>query len=262
MKEATETPDRRAATLREHLPQGVGPVVHAAIVDDSEQARASVRQQLLSLTNTLGLQVRCWEYPSGMALLLDDPNDLDILFIDVEMPHASGLETVAALRQRQSKLAVVFVTAFESYAVDGYSVQAQRYLVKPVSEQRFNREIAPLLEDVIASRSQTVAVRTADGLYAVELRSIAYLSTGRGKQILVRTTTGDLTTHGTLSQWEKQLPAERFARCHSGFLLNLSFVRRIGATEVELVGGETVPLSKHRRRAFLDAFTRYVGSTA
>ena len=237
-----------------------GERVDVAVVDDDPVARAAVRDLLGDLAARLGIDLACTEYPSGAAILMEPPRSLDILFTDIDMPHVNGIEAAAEMRERHEDLAIVFITAFEEYAVQSYQVQAKRYLLKPVARQRFDREIAPLLPDVVYGRADTLTVKGPDGTHVVRRRNVVYIATTPSKTTVVHTRAVDVETRESLSDWERRLADVPFFRCHSGFLVNFAFVEHIGTADIDLLGGETVPLSKHRRKAFLEAFAAYMGS--
>lgn len=234
-------------------------MLRAAIVDDEAEARKIVRHHLEQLADDLGVDLECREYPNGVGLLLEPVDNLDILFIDMEMPHMTGLQTASEVRAKCEQVAIVFVTAFAEYAVEGYSVRANRYLLKPLDAHRFRREIGPLVSDVAVRQQETVPVKCTDGTHVVEVRNIVYVATAPSKANRVRTVYENLLTSGTLAKWQKLLPTKSFARCHSGYLVNLAFVERTLPTEVHLTTGETLPLSKHRRPAFMEALASYLG---
>ncbi|MEC4271908.1 LytTR family DNA-binding domain-containing protein [Adlercreutzia sp. R25] len=235
-------------------------VIDVAIVDDDENARFRIRQLLQNLAVDMGLGLSLREYPSGMAFMLDPPPTLDLLLTDIDMPHASGLETAAFARSQFGEVAIVLVTAYEEYAVEGYSVQARRYLLKPVGQDRFYREIAPLLQEIATAEADSVVVRLPHGMRVLRIRDILYIATAPKKRVEIKTRTDSFLLRGAISEWENQLPSYRFFRCHSGFLVNMSAVRQVETNELELISSERIPLSKHRRRAFLEFFAAYMGT--
>lgn len=244
-----------------HLEILKGEFLRAAVVDDDAVARAALRRMLGDLACAHDFAIECFEYPSGAALIANPPSDIDILFIDVEMPLVNGVDAAAELRKTNESLVIVFITAYEEYALQSYSVQAKRYLIKPLSKVRFEREIVPLVQEIVSSRSDLMHIKTSEGAYAMTVRSIVYATTTPKKTIRFQTLSNIAETRGSLTDWERRLVPKGFARCHSGYLVNLAYVRCVGHTEVLLATGERIPLSKHRRKEFLDAFTLYVGQT-
>ncbi len=238
----------------------IGELFRIAIVDDDASSRELLRKHLTALCASHGYRACFFEYETGVALLLETPPDLDILFIDIDMPHMDGISTVSSLREYYRDLAVVFVTAHEEYAIASYTVHARRYILKPLNAVLFEHEITPLLADVVSARSDRLALHSEDGVHVLRARDGMYFTTAHKKHICVVTSKGRYVCRGSLSEWEAQTDTTRFVRCHSGFLLNLAYVAHVGTTEITLLTDELVPLSKHRRRAFLEAFSVYVST--
>lgn len=233
-------------------------LVAVGICDDEAQARASLRALVSELAESLSIPVRIYEFPNSMALLVDTPR-LDILFLDIQMPHGNGIDAGRTLRQTNNDLDIVLVTAFEEYAVEGYSIEAKRYLLKPLSKERFFRQIGPGLEEAFAKPDETIALVSEGEVHSVSPRDIAYVCTKPPKLICFHTNRRDIVIRDSLKNWEERLDSHAFFRCHSAFLVNMRFVRVIGKSEVELIGGESIPLSRHRRKALIEAFARYAG---
>ena len=233
-------------------------LVAIGICDDEAAARTSLRALVAELAESLSIPIRVYEFPSSMALLVDAPH-LDILFLDIQMPYGNGIDAGRALRQANSDLDIVLVTAFEEYAVEGYSIEAKRYLLKPLSKDRFFRQIGPVLEKSFAKPNEAIALSSEGEVHSVSPRDIVYVCTKPPKLIRIHTGRRNIVVRDSLKNWEELLDPDTFFRCHSAFLVNMGFVRVIGKSEVELVDGERIPLSRHRRKALIEAFARYAG---
>ena len=126
-------------------------IATCAIIDDEPLAADLLASYVtkmpeLKLTGTFNSAIK------AMALLREHPTD--ILFLDIQMPELSGLE-LASILPKETK--VVFVTAFDSYAIDGYKVSAADYLLKPVSFEKFVTSVHKVLESLDSSRRLNIA---------------------------------------------------------------------------------------------------------
>ncbi len=234
-------------------------MLRIGVCDDEEAVRLQIAGMARDLAGRMGIAAQVESFASAEALLFGDAHLLDVVFLDVQMPHSDGIEAARELRRVNPRAAVVLVTGYEEYAVEGYSVDARRFLLKPVSPQKFDREVAPVFREAVeAARGETPVLIACDGqTRALSPRAIAYVCTGPGKTVVFQTEGDRPATRGTLGEWESRL-GEAFFRCHSAYLVNMAHVSAVEASQILLVSGERVPLSKHRRKAFLDAFTRYV----
>lgn len=235
-------------------------IVVVGICDDEEPARREVRLLVEDLACALGILVQVCEFSSVDALLIEAPV-LDVLFLDVQMPSGNGIEAARKLREHNETLAIILVTAFEEYAVEGYSVEAKRFLVKPLSRARFMRQVGPVLQEYLHGRDASLVLNSEGEIHSVASRDIVTVSTRPPKHLCVQTTRRQIVIRDSLKKWEGRLAQEGFFRCHSAFLVNMRFVNIIMRNDVELTTGDRVPVSRHRRKAFVEAFARYAGES-
>jgi two-component system, LytTR family, response regulator len=185
----------------------------------------------------------------------------DVLFLDIQMPEIDGFEVI---RQRTPERmpAVVFLTAYDQFAIRAFEAEAHDYLVKPVSEARFAATIKRLVKrlgsaDGGAAREQGIVVSTPRGARVLSLREIDWIEAADnyarlwmgGRSFLLRESLGQL---------ERRVRGHGFARAHRQALVRIGGVRALDAGEAgELVAvlacGARVRVSRRRRAAFCAA---------
>lgn len=225
-----------------------------AICDDEAVFCQQIRDYVERLAGELQIpvQIRCYADADALLAQAQEP---DVLFLDIQIGKDNGIAVAREIRERNRNLVLIFMTNFIQYAVEGYTVQAFRYLLKPIDYTQFRDEVRVVFQEL--HKAEALAVHTAQGEHYVRPNEIRYIETEYGKRLKIHTDGAVLETSGTLSPWEKQLGAD-FFRVHSSFLLNMMDVRRLGRDTVLLSGGEEIPISKHRRKSFQDALTAYV----
>lgn len=190
----------------------------------------------------------------------------DVLFLDVQMPGASGLDVAARLPGPQP--AIVFCTAFDQYAVDAFELNAVDYLLKPVSRARLAQSLQRLFPPSAAStdgdsclqqpHKSRFLVKTGSHYVVVPTLRIAFFETVDG---LTRLTTGDGHNHWldvSLQDLEAQVDPARFFRISRNAIISVSEVLEVhplpgGSAEVALKRGIRFEVSRRRVRAFLSA---------
>jgi two-component system LytT family response regulator len=227
------------------------------IADDEPAARRGVRQLLAPFSEFAVIG----ESRNGREVL--DALDAlapDVLFLDVQMPEMDGFEVIRR-RSAARMPAVVFLTAFDQFAIRAFDAEAHDYLVKPVSEVRFaatmDRLTRRLRSADPAAREPSLIVTTARGAVVVPLREVDWIEAAdnyarvwaNGKSYLLRESLGDL---------EGRVAVHGFVRAHRQALVRLSGVRGVTSSESgELVAnlgcGMRVRVSRRRRASFAAA---------
>jgi two-component system, LytTR family, response regulator AlgR len=189
------------------------------IVDDEPLARAKL-QTLLSRVNPAPSRVL--EAASGdSALLAADASAINLVLIDVQMPGMNGLSLARSLRERYALLAIIFVTAFEGYALGAFEVEAVDYLTKPVSQQRLEEALERatrwLNRPAAASEVEYILVRERGAVIRVPLDSVLYFK-AELKYTTLCTSEREYVIETPLADLETQF-GERFIRVHRSTLV-------------------------------------------
>lgn len=171
------------------------------------------------------------------------------------MDGMTGIELARSLREKGNRVSIIFVTACEDYLSEGYGVQPIHFLLKPVRREALASAIHTDLK--LNYIPKTVVVHIGNKLVHLSFSDIRYVES-YNHSIVIHQSTCNSTYYFSLSDFEKQLPAGQFARCHNSYLVNLNEVREIGRTELSLQSGETLPVGRAYYKAFQSAFVRYI----
>jgi two-component system LytT family response regulator len=226
----------------------------ALIADDEPAARRGVRQLLAAFPEFAVVQ-ECRNGAEVLAAL--DVLTPDVVFLDVQMPEIGGFEVIRR-RTPERMPAVIFLTAYDQFAIRAFEAQALDYLVKPVTEVRFaaamkrlTRQLKPAEPPVEAS----VVVITSRGAVVLPLREIDWIEAAdnyakiwtAGRSYLIRE---------PLRLLEQRARAQGFVRAHRRALVRLGSVKELTRTKAGLLmavlaDGSRVPVSRRQRAAFM-----------
>lgn len=205
--------------------------LRALLVDDEEPALAELRFRLEELSEPLELETAL---TSVEALRLLHRDSYDVLFLDIQMPGLTGLELADTLRGLPRPPAIVFVTAYEEYAVRAFELRALDYLLKPVAPERLRETLVRLRADsrpepppvAPAAQLERLPVEVAGRTVLVDLSEIRFAE-ARGDVVYVKTRDQLRPTRFSLQELERRLPNPPFLRIHRAFLVNLRNVVEI-----------------------------------
>ena len=182
--------------------------------------------------------------------------EADLLFVDINMPDLSGMEFVRSL---ENPPLVVFTTAYEEYALEGFRVHAANYLVKPFSFQEFEASVLRIRDRIEAVRpvvrqEEFLTFKTDYRTIRVEPDRIRYVeSMSEYLKIWLEDSDAPLVVLYSLKRLAEQLPSDRFLRIHRSYLVNLSRVWEYSRNMVVLDGEVTLPVSDMYRAALKEA---------
>jgi len=233
------------------------------IADDEPAARRGVRQ-LLAAFPEFAVAGECRNGAEVLAAL--DRSMPDVLFLDIQMPGIDGFEVIRR-RTVERMPAVVFLTAFDQFAIRAFETEALDYLVKPVSEARFAATMKRLQKRLQTSagqtRAETIVVTTTRGATVLHLNEIDWIEAA-GNYSKLWVTTRSYFLRESLQVLEERVQQYGFVRAHRRALVRLDAVRelrrtRTGALFAILGSGVRVPISRRRVAAFT-ASVRHLGA--
>ncbi|HSZ33810.1 MAG TPA: response regulator [Puia sp.] len=230
------------------------------IIDDEPLARSIIREYLQNHSD-LTLIAECNDGFEGVKSIQQLQPDL--IFLDIQMPKINGFEMLELIDEPP---AVIFTTAFDEYAIKAFESHAVDYLLKPFSQERFDKaiskwkqneknvsvkeQLAPLLESALTSpaEQQRVVVKLSGKIRIIPVEDIHYLEAA-DDYVKIHTREGALLKNKTMGHFEQVLNKNQFVRTHRSFMINISEITRIDPYEKDghlaiLKSGARVPVSK------------------
>lgn len=227
------------------------------IVEDDAHAEATLRQYLKRYGEEEKCDFSVVSYQSGEKFLKEYDFNTDIILMDIELPKANGMETVRKLRKKDSKVVVIFVTNLAQYAVEGYSVDAFDFIVKPVTYYNFAMKLKRGIMRLQVRREMRLEILLkGGGKKYVQTSEIKYIEI-MNHTLCFHTVKGNFTSLGSMAQISEQLKDFPFALCNRCYLVNFRFIEGIDQFEVT-VGGEKLQVSHLKRKDFMQKFNYYL----
>lgn len=230
--------------------------LRCVIVDDEPLARELIKSYV---SKTPGIEL-VDEFESAYdALNTVRENNIDIIFLDINMPVMNGIE-FAALVPRETR--IIYITAYDNYAVQGFRVNALDYMLKPVSYDDFVRAVGKAFEWKSMRRALDndtkrpagqLTVKSENRLIQMRLDSINYVEVRNDRVIFFRSDGSEVSSPMSMREIEEILPADRFMRIHRSFIVNLDRIEVVERNRI-VFGKTYIPVSENKRDEFFARF--------
>lgn len=215
------------------------------IVDDEPKAIRLIENYLrhfhsLELVASFRNGLKAFEYINQ--------NKVDLLFLDIQMPHLSGL---TLSRMISKDIRIIFTTAYAEHAVESYEVHTLDYLLKPISLERFTQAIAKVLEtpkDSGAKQSEILLLKSGNRIYRINPAEILYLKK-EGNYMSYYFSSRKILTRESVADSLALLPA-CFIQCHKSFVVNSKQVNFFDKEEISIFETK-IPIGKAYKNHFL-----------
>lgn len=234
-------------------------MMRIVIVEDDERDAELLGRLVRGYADSRSRAVTVERYADPRAFFDCGQPDPDVIFLDICMPGINGMDAARKIRERNSRLVIIFVTNMVQYAVDGYSVQASDFIVKPASAASVERVMDRVcdLVDTNADRKISVKDSVSGRVTMLGVGDVYYVEVSLHR-LTWHTKTGNVTDWGTLDAVQSKLPAKVFSRCHVSYLVNLAHVKEMKKDSV-VVAGDVLPVSRSQKKNFYADLATYLG---
>lgn len=233
------------------------------IIDDEPLARELIKSYV-EKTPVLSLE---GSFESGADAIKTVMNgEIDIVFLDINMPMINGIEFAHVI---PPKTRIIYITAYEQYALQGYKVNALDYLLKPVSYAEFMKAIGKAVEWIAmrdsyeastsaqsSAPSDLLTVKADSRLIQMHTGSINYVEVQNDRIVFYRKDAAPITALMSMKEIEELLPADKFMRIHRSFIVNLANIEIVERNRI-VFGKTYIPIADSRREEFFARFTRH-----
>ena len=211
--------------------------IRVLIVDDEQPARGTIRL-ILKQIDDIAVVGECNNGEDCIQFVKDNPN-IDIIFMDIEMPGMGGLKAVAAIREIAPDIHIVFSTGYSEFAVDAFNLEAFDYILKPYRKNRILQTINryQTLQKMMQSaainttpviKNQKLLIRLDDKFKLIDPKGeIAFVSNEKAGGTRFFTTSGIIETKTPLKDFEGTLASVHFLRTHRCYEVNIDFIQDI-----------------------------------
>ncbi|MBR6954393.1 MAG: response regulator transcription factor [Clostridia bacterium] len=227
-----------------------------AVVDDEQAFSDALCRMIRQFAAKENVEVEITCFRDGLDIADEFRSRWDIIFLDIQMEHLDGLAVARRIRACDTDVVLIFVTTMAQYAINGYEVDAFDYILKPLSYPQFELRMLKAVKEVEKKAHSYVYLKKYSDVVKVSTDDILYIEVA-GHTLRYVTDGETYERRATIGDAEKELAGLPFARCSLSFLVNLKRIDRVSGDTV-LIGPHQLPLSRNRKKEFLQAFSDFL----
>jgi len=246
------------------------------VVDDEQDAVDFITSIIGEYCPSLEVIAKANNVNQGVAAIKD--NKPDLVFLDVEMPNGTGFDLLAQFPEKNFD--VVFITAFNHYAIKAIKFSAVDYILKPININEFieavervvkkrrerntqsNDNLKILMENLKSSLPSRLAIPTSDGMEYINPRDIIRIEADRSYSWFYLNGGRKMLVSKHLKEFQELLSDRYFFRSHNSHLINLKYVKKYIRKEggyIEMTDGAVISVSRNRKDLFLAQMAKFKG---
>ncbi|MBR3602794.1 MAG: response regulator transcription factor [Lachnospiraceae bacterium] len=237
-------------------------MLRIAVCDDSSFIRGITKKSLVKYSFQNNIDVEIDEYETGELLLQAEKSgekQHQLIFIDYEFEEKgeNGIAIISEFRKFNKNTKVIFLSSYPQVVFQSFEVEAFRFLVKPLEEDKLFKAMDDFMASIAEERVLTIRVEGENFFYQESI--ISHIE-GCGKNCILHFSDNRraVVSNETISSVEDRLSKEDFFRCHKSFLVNMRHVESYSHTDITLSTGETILISRNKYKYFGEALADYI----
>ncbi len=250
-------------------------MLKAVIIDDEADAVNSIELIINEYCNNIIVVGKAYSASEGKEVIMS--KNPDIIFLDIEMPRGNGFDMLEMIPDRNFH--VIFITAYNNWAIKAFKYNAIDYILKPIDIDDFikavdkigkskisNKNIEidkykELLSNISSKTLNKIAISTTEGIEYIELKKIIrFEGDGSYSKVFIVDQSYILVSKN-LKEFQELLEDNDFFRTHNSHLINLAFVKKYVMKDgghIEMKDNSIVPISRRKKEAFIDIMGKYI----
>lgn len=239
-------------------------MVKIAICEDDKFYIEKEKKLIEAFFKNKDINYELYHFKSGVELIKDYRINYDIIFLDISMDEMNGLEVANLLRKKGTNACIVFLTANAEYSIEGYKVDAHRYLLK--NSENIEESLSECLSsalDKLQIRENKIDFDVQGGVLTISPSKIVYAESNAHRVVLyILENTGDLKEYymyDRLDNIQEKLENFGFMRIHQSYLINRDYMKNVCRYKVELLAGISLGVSKKYYKELEDYYIRMRG---
>lgn len=230
-------------------------MIRIAVCEDSIPVQAQIEDHISEMLTDCPVEV----FSSGeelLSFLSREKRRFSLYLMDISLPGISGIETAAAIRERDPYALIIYITDYKEYVYEVFETLPYRFITKPIDKDIFHKAISDAV-NYITDRGELFHFHVDRVQYQIPFQEIIYFESNL-RRVTLHTGKEAFSFYGRLRDLSEHLNPMLFVRTHASYLVNMEFIRSIRDAEVLLSTGEHIPVSRKYRPSVRDKHLEYM----
>ena len=228
----------------------------AIIIDDELHSRETTRMMLNMIDSTIDIIDSVDNAIDGARLI--NQHEPELVFLDIQMPNVNGLQMLELIPNYKGE--IIFITAFDQYAIEAFKKGAIHYLLKPIDTDELENALNRVKKSILANQMKTngglISLSTMEGWIVIKKQDIIHCKSYKNYST-INTKDASYTISKTLGDVEAKLPKNIFYRVHNSHIINIEHIDKVIKADggsILMHNNESVPISKNKKAGFMAWF--------
>ena len=234
-------------------------MIRVGLIDDDLEHQKMICEFINTYKNETNTNFEIVQYTDGLNFIEEYRGNLDIVFLDIEMPHMDGMTAAETIRKQDEEVIIIFITNMINYAIKGYKVAAFDYILKPITYYALEKSLDRALVKVTDRETRKyININVQGGIQKLALTEICYIES-QAHYLTFYTQKGQFKTYMRIKDIEAELPGEMYYRINKGLIVNLRYVEGMNESDC-IIENEKLPISRAKKKEFMEKLNAYINS--
>lgn len=213
-----------------------------AICEDDLKQQRELEERIADMDLKEAIDLCKFNYGEELLQDYEAGKRFSIILLDMQMNVLDGIQTAKLVREMDENCIIIIITSIIEYAVEGYSIDAFDFILKPVDKEKFNMVLTKAIKEIQANAKKVYVIQTREKLLGLRMSTISYIESYK-KSVIVHAEDKTYMNNENISNTEKKLKNDGFIRISRYYLVNVSHIKQIGVKTLILTSGEALNYS-------------------
>lgn len=230
------------------------------IVENNKEDLKECLKVLACYQKEMKIDMKC-DVENDYTKVLEKADQYDIVFFDIELNNnVNGIDLAVQIRHRNKQLCIIFMSNFNKYLIDGYKAQANLYLLKPIQQSEFKKEMNRIVKEYHYHHLGIVDLRFSQT--KIYFKDILYIEVLARKLIIHFINGKEVSCYDTLAKWKEILKDCPFSQPHRSFLVNMEHIILFEKYQLTMKDYTVIPITDKNQEHFKNEYVRYLNRSA